>query len=134
MMGLLGSWVLASIRTLEPFHLLIGFLDSWVLASIRPMESSRLLLRFQPVFVCCQIPLYGMLQSKSAASLYWMRVALASNRGTSLGLGISATATSGMVMQLLDGSRIIDVDQVLEENRAFFPRSATKWGTALQIL
>jgi protein transport protein SEC61 subunit alpha len=70
--------------------------------------------------VCCQIPLYGMLQSKSADPLYWMRVILASNRGTLMELGISPIITSGMVMQLLAGSRIIDVDQSLKEDRALF--------------
>ena len=32
--------------------------------------------------VCCQIPLYGIKSSKSSDPFYWMRVILASNRGT----------------------------------------------------
>mmetsp|Transcript_5803 Transcript_5803/g.7759 ORF Transcript_5803/g.7759 Transcript_5803/m.7759 type:complete len:148 (+) Transcript_5803:92-535(+) len=71
--------------------------------------------------VCCQIPLYGIMTSKSADPFYWMRVILASNRGTLMELGISPIITSGMVMQLLAGSRIIDVDQSLKEDRALFP-------------
>jgi len=70
--------------------------------------------------VCCQIPLYGIVTSKSADPFYWMRVILASNRGTLMELGISPIITSGMVMQLLAGSRIIDVDQSLKEDRALF--------------
>ena len=38
----------------------------------------------------------------------------------------SATTTSGMVMQLLDGSRIIDVDQILEDYRALFQGAQRK--------
>ena len=46
-----------------------------------------------------------------------MRVILASNRGTLMELGISPIVTSGMVMQLLAGSKIIEVDQGLKEDR-----------------
>jgi len=70
--------------------------------------------------VCCQIPLYGIVTSKSGDPFYWMRVILASNRGTLMELGITPIITSGMVMQLLAGSRIIDVDQSLKEDRALF--------------
>lgn len=70
--------------------------------------------------VCCQIPLYGIRTSRSADPFYWMRVILASNRGTLMELGISPIVTSGMVMQLLAGSKIIEVDQSLKEDRALF--------------
>ena len=30
--------------------------------------------------VCCQIPLYGVVNSKSSDPFFWMRVILASNR------------------------------------------------------
>ena len=39
--------------------------------------------------VCCQIPLYGIRTTNSADPFYWMRVILASNRGTLMELGIS---------------------------------------------
>ena len=65
--------------------------------------------------VCCQIPLYGVVSSKSADPLYWMRVILASNRGTLMELGISPIITSGMVMQLLAGSRVIEYNQNVKE-------------------
>jgi protein transport protein SEC61 subunit alpha len=39
-----------------------------------------------------------------------MRVILASNRGTLMELGISPIVTSGMVMQLMAGAKIIDVN------------------------
>lgn len=55
--------------------------------------------------VCSQIPLYGISTGKAADPFYWMRVILASNRGTLMELGISPIITSGMVMQLLAGSR-----------------------------
>ena len=50
--------------------------------------------------VCCQIPLYGCKTNKSSDPFYWMRVLLASNRGTLMELGISPIITAGLVMQL----------------------------------
>jgi protein transport protein SEC61 subunit alpha len=37
--------------------------------------------------VCCQIPLYGIRTSSTSDPFYWMRVILASNRGTLMELG-----------------------------------------------
>lgn len=78
--------------------------------------------------VCCQIPLYGINTSKSSDPFYWMRVILASNRGSLMELGISPIITSGMVMQLLAGSRIIDVDQSLKEDRALYQGAQKLFG------
>ncbi|KAF3664283.1 hypothetical protein FXO38_10208 [Capsicum annuum] len=47
-----------------------------------------------------------------------MRVILASNRGTVVELGITSIMTSGMVMQLLAGSKIIQVDNNVREDQA----------------
>lgn len=70
--------------------------------------------------VCCQIPLYGIRSNDSSDPFYWMRVILASNRGTIMELGISPIVTSGLVMQLLAGAKIIEVDQSDKEERALF--------------
>merc|ERR1711998_694425 len=83
--------------------------------------------------VCCQIPLYGIKGSKSSDPFYWMRVILASNRGTLMELGISPIVTSGMVMQLLAGSKIIDVDQGLKEDRALFSGAQKLFGMLITI-
>jgi len=50
-------------------------------------------------------------QSATGADpFYWMRHILASNRGTLMELGIHPFVTAGMVMQLLAGSTLIDID------------------------
>jgi protein transport protein SEC61 subunit alpha len=46
-----------------------------------------------------------------------MRVILASNRGTLMELGISPMVTASMIMQLLAGSKLIDVDQNVKEDK-----------------
>lgn len=70
--------------------------------------------------VCCQIPVYGIRPSKSSDPFYWMRVILASNKGTLMELGISPIVTSGLVMQLLSGAKIIQVDEGNKEDRVLF--------------
>ena len=83
--------------------------------------------------VCCQIPLYGISATKNADPLYWVRVIMASNRGTVMELGISPIVTSSMVMQLLAGSKVIDVDQSLKEDRALFQGAQKLFGLLITI-
>jgi len=83
--------------------------------------------------ICCQIPLYGIKSSNSSDPFYWMRVILASNRGTLMELGISPIVTSGLVMQLLAGSKIIDVDQSLKEDRALFQGAQKLFGIVITV-
>jgi len=83
--------------------------------------------------VCCQIPLYGVVSKKEADPFYWLRVILASNRGTLMELGISPIVTSGMVMQLLAGSKIIEVDQSVKEDRVLFSGSQKLFGMAITL-
>jgi hypothetical protein len=70
--------------------------------------------------VCCQIPLFGITPTEGADPFYWLRVILASNRGTLMELGISPIVTSGMIMQLLSGSGLLNVDQKVPEDRALY--------------
>ena len=56
---------------------------------------------------------------------YWMRVILASNRGTLMELGISPIVSAGMIVQLLTGLRIIDCDTSLEEDRKLIETAST---------
>jgi protein transport protein SEC61 subunit alpha len=85
--------------------------------------------------VCCQIPLFGQLSfyliitllllfigimsTDSADPFYWLRVILASNRGTLMELGISPIVTSGLIMQLLAGAKIIEVGDTPKERALF---------------
>lgn len=45
---------------------------------------------------------------------------MASNRGTLMELGITPIITSGMIMQLLAGANLVEVDFSLKEDRALF--------------
>lgn len=78
--------------------------------------------------VCCQIPLFGVVTSKSSDPFYWARVILASNKGTLMELGISPIVTASMLMQLLAGSKVIDVDLSLKEDRSLFNTAQKLFG------
>merc|ERR1712159_362926 len=83
--------------------------------------------------ICSQIPLYGMFSTGAADPFYWMRAILASNRGTLMELGISPIITSGMVMQLLAGSGLLEVDQSNAEERAVFQASQKLIGLGIAL-
>ena len=70
-----------------------------------------------PVFL--QIPLFGIMSSDSADPFYWLRVIMASNRGTLMELGISPIVTSSLIMQLLAGAKILEVGDT-PKDRALF--------------
>uniref|UniRef100_A0AC35TZL0 Plug_translocon domain-containing protein n=1 Tax=Rhabditophanes sp. KR3021 TaxID=114890 RepID=A0AC35TZL0_9BILA len=82
--------------------------------------------------VCCQIPLYGIMSSDSADPLYWLRVIMASNRGTLMELGISPIVTSGLIMQLLAGAKIIEVGDTPKE-RALFNGAQKLFGMIITV-
>ncbi len=67
-----------------------------------------------------QVPLYGINAAGDRDGFYIMRMILASNRNTLMELGISPIITSGMVMQLLVGAQIIDVDLTNPSDRKLF--------------
>ena len=70
--------------------------------------------------ICCQIPIYGIKRQEGADPLYWLRVILASNKGTLMELGISPIVTSSMNMQLLAGAKIIEVNMGSKNDRELF--------------
>lgn len=70
--------------------------------------------------VCSQIPLYGISVKSSTDAFYIMRMILASNKNTLMELGISPIITAGMIMQLLQGARILDVDMRNSSDRQLF--------------
>jgi protein transport protein SEC61 subunit alpha len=83
--------------------------------------------------VCSQLPLYGIKTNSSSDPFYWARVILASNRGTCMELGISPIITSGLVMQLLAGSKIIDVDNSVKADRELLKGAEKLLGVLITI-
>ncbi|KAI1697791.1 secY translocase domain-containing protein [Ditylenchus destructor] len=72
------------------------------------------------------------MSTDSADPLYWLRVIMASNRGTLMELGISPIVTSGLIMQLLAGAKIIEVGDTPKE-RALFNGAQKLFGMVITI-
>ncbi|KRX06610.1 SecY subunit domain [Pseudocohnilembus persalinus] len=83
--------------------------------------------------VCSQIPLYGVNRAKGADAYYWMRVILASNRGSLMELGISPLVTASMIMQLLAGIKFINVNMQVKSDRALFNTAQRVLGIAIAV-
>mmetsp|Transcript_12874 Transcript_12874/g.16642 ORF Transcript_12874/g.16642 Transcript_12874/m.16642 type:complete len:469 (-) Transcript_12874:700-2106(-) len=83
--------------------------------------------------VCCQIPIYGAETTKSSDPLFFMRVLMASNRGSLMELGISPVITSGLVMQLMAGSRLIEVNHNIKQDRALFQGAQKLFGIVITL-
>ena len=52
--------------------------------------------------------------------LFWSRMILASNRGSLMELGVSPIINAGMIMQLLAGTKILDIDQNKKEDKELY--------------
>ncbi|KAF1756394.1 hypothetical protein GCK72_012847 [Caenorhabditis remanei] len=82
--------------------------------------------------VCCQVPLFGIMATESSDPLYWLRAIMASNRGSLMELGISPIVTSGMIMQLLSGIKMLEVGDSPKE-RALFNTSQKLFGIIITV-
>jgi preprotein translocase SecY subunit len=76
-------------------------------------------------FVMSQTPLYGIGTGGQTDPLGSLRVIFASNRGTLMELGIGPIVTAGLILQVLAGSKMIDLDMSNPEDRSMFT-SASK--------
>ncbi|KAL0866079.1 hypothetical protein Bca101_045197 [Brassica carinata] len=81
--------------------------------------------------VCSQLPLYGIHSTTGADPFYWMRAILASSRGTLMELGVGPIITSGLVIQLLTGSKIIQVTE--EEDHALLNAAQKLQGVLIAL-
>jgi protein transport protein SEC61 subunit alpha len=67
--------------------------------------------------IASQVPLFGIIASEQADPFYWMRMMMASNRGTLMDLGISPVVTASMIMQFFTTSELIKVDFGIKEDK-----------------
>jgi preprotein translocase SecY subunit len=77
------------------------------------------LLALAIYLVMAEIPLYGI-SATAGWDLSSLRIIFASNRGTLMELGIGPIVTAGIILQLLGGSGIIEMDMSDPEDRGLF--------------
>lgn len=75
--------------------------------------------------VMAEVPLYGIGKGGAEDPFGAMRVIFASNRGTLMELGIGPIVTAGLILQVLSGSKMINVDMSDPQDRSLFT-SASK--------
>jgi protein transport protein SEC61 subunit alpha len=80
-----------------------------------------------------QIPVFGVSSKEGVDPFFWLRVILASNRGSLTELGIGPIVTAGLIMQLLQGSKLIKVDLTSPEDRALFTGTQKVMAIALTV-
>jgi len=112
-----------SVRALDLVRPFLPFLPEVQSPARKPAFEKRLLwtaITLLIFLVCSQTPLYGIVSADSSDPVRALRLLLASNRGTLMELGISPIIMSGMIMQLLAGAQILQMDFSVKEDRALF--------------
>ena len=84
-------------------------------------------------FVMTQVPLYGVTQTGQNDPLGALRVIFASNRGTLMELGIGPIVTAGLILQVLAGSKMINLDMSNPEDRSLFTSASKILSVAMTV-
>lgn len=84
-------------------------------------------------FVMTQVPLYGVTQTGVNDPLGALRVIFASNRGTLMELGIGPIVTAGLILQVLAGSKMINLDMSNPEDRSLFTSASKILSVAMTV-
>jgi preprotein translocase SecY subunit len=84
-------------------------------------------------FVMTQVPLYGVTQTGANDPLGALRVIFASNRGTLMELGIGPIVTAGLILQVLAGSKMINLDMSNPEDRSLFTSASKILSVAMTV-
>ncbi len=124
-------------RFLEVFKPISRFIPE-----VRPPErkvsfNSRLLwtgLALVIYLIMSEIPLYGISVKGQNDALFTWRIIFASTQGTLMQLGIGPIVTAGLIIQLLAGSGLIEVDFSNPEDRALFTTASKVFSFLMVIL
>lgn len=125
-----GFRVLDLVKPFTPFMPEVIAPERKVAFQQRLMWTGVTLLIF---LVMSEIPLYGIASSDGSDPLYWLRMMLASNRGTLMELGISPIVSAGMVFQLLQGTKLITVDMSNKNDRDQFQTAQKLFAILLAV-
>ncbi|MBS7658236.1 MAG: preprotein translocase subunit SecY [Candidatus Bathyarchaeia archaeon] len=116
------------VRFIELFKPLARFLPDISSPKRKVSFNERLLwtgLVLIIYFIMSEIPLYGVGKGGAQDPFGALRIIFASHRGTLMELGIGPIVTAGLILQILAGSKMINVDLSDPSDRALFT-SASK--------
>lgn len=92
-----GFRFLDIVKPFTPFLPEVAAPETKIVFNQKLMWTALTLLIF---LVMSQMPLYGIVSSDSSDPVMWLRMMMASNRGTLMELGITPIISSGMVFQV----------------------------------
>ena len=79
------------------------------------------------------VPIYGI-ERNAGVDVFWtLRVILASSRGTLAELGIGPIVTGGLILEILVGSKMINVDLTDPEDRQLFNQASKSMAVIMTI-
>ena len=79
------------------------------------------LLALVVYYVMTVVPVYGVEATEEGTDpFFWLRTIMASQRGTLAELGIGPIVTAGLILQILTGSKIIEIDMGDPEQRSLY--------------
>lgn len=81
-----------------------------------------------------QIPLFGITKASSADPLYWVRMIVASNKGTLMELGVTPLITSSMMTQILSNIDFLGYDSSKRDHRILLKKIEKLFGVIVTIL
>jgi preprotein translocase SecY subunit len=84
--------------------------------------------------IMSEVPLYGVPIREESEALFTWRVIFASSHGTLMQLGIGPIVTAGLIIQLLSGSGIIEVDFSNPGDRALFTTASKVFSFIMIII
>lgn len=70
--------------------------------------------------IASQIPLYGILTTNVQDHAEWLRILIASSRGTLMDLGTGPVVTASIIMQLLSSAKLIEPDFSIKEDKVLY--------------
>ncbi|MFQ6125916.1 MAG: preprotein translocase subunit SecY [Candidatus Heimdallarchaeota archaeon] len=109
------------LRAFKPF---MGFVPEVKKPEVEVPFNRKLIYTFLALityFIMSSITIYGIeIQQGGTDPFYWVRTIMASSRGTLAELGIGPIVTAGLIMQILVGSKIINVDMADPEDRSLY--------------
>ena len=84
-------------------------------------------------FVMSNIPLYGVPPGQAAQNVGIMQILFASNFGTLTELGIGPIVTAGLILEILVGAKLIEMDLTDPEDRKVFTGAQTTLAIILGV-
>lgn len=83
--------------------------------------------------VMANTPLYGIATAGAGPNLLIVQIIFASNRGTLMELGIGPIVTAGLIMQILAGAKLINIDLSKPEDRKKFTAAQKTFALILAL-